>query len=151
MNTKLITINSLSKLFSFICLIVFVCACSDNDSNKPSKNQEIETQQSSENIANTTNKEQINETQITPEEEKSEDDTEEVVVKTENIVTEEISALEESPSDKIKRQLQELETNLYSNSQENAALRQHIDLLIKKIEENQRALKEFDSQQTESN
>ena len=141
MNTIKITINSLSKLFSIIFLIVFVYACSDNDSKKPSTNEEIK---------ETTNIEQINETLNTPKEE-LEGDFEEVVVKTENIVTEEITALEESPSDKIKRQLQELETSLYSSSQENAALRQHIDVLIKKIEENQRTIKEFDSEQTESN
>jgi len=51
-----------------------------------------------------------------------------------------------SPEEKIKLQLEELEAKLENSATDNAALQQHMDELLKKIEENQRLINEFEQQ-----
>ena len=50
----------------------------------------------------------------------------------------------ESEQIKTERQLAILQKELNQNSQNNAALRQHIEILIKKVEENQQIIQKFD-------
>jgi len=56
-----------------------------------------------------------------------------------------------SEVEQMKIKIEQLQSSLNNDSQENATLRQHMDVLLKKLEENQRTIKEFDSEQTESN
>ncbi len=49
-----------------------------------------------------------------------------------------------SDVDNVKTKLQELEANLDENNTENEALRQHMEVLLKKVQENQNTLEKFE-------
>ena len=54
-----------------------------------------------------------------------------------------------SEVEQMKIKIEQLQSSLNNDSQENATLRQHMDILLKKLEENQRLINELEQKPAE--